>query len=95
VKEITDDIENHRYHLAGEKLYHYVWHTFADVIIEESKKKLASTDAQEQASARRILFEILETSLKMLHPFIPFVTEEIWSLMPDRKSLLIVEKWPQ
>jgi|CXWK01.1.fsa_nt_gi valyl-tRNA synthetase len=95
VKEITDDMENHRYHLAGEKLYHYVWHTFADVIIEESKKKLASTDAAEQASARRILFEILETSLKMLHPFIPFVTEEIWSLMPDRRSLLIVEKWPQ
>jgi valyl-tRNA synthetase len=96
MKEVNTEMENYRYHLAAEKLYHYMWHTFADVVIEDAKKKLASTDATERASAQRLLAEILVSSLKMLHPFIPFVTEEIWSLMPiPNKQLLIVEKWPK
>lgn len=96
VKDITSDMENFRYYLAGEKLYHYFWHTFADIIIEESKKKLESGDDAVKNSAKRLLAEILTTTLKLMHPFIPFVTEEIWSLMPiSGKRLLLVEKWPK
>lgn len=82
--EITLDIDNFRLHLAGEKLYHYIWHRFADVIIEDSKKGLIGKET---------LHTILETSLKLLHPFMPFITEEIWQSM-DKSSLLMVEKWP-
>ena len=95
-KEITADMENFRYHLAAEKLYHYFWHTFADVIVEESKQKLASKDETERRSKQRLLIEIFSTSLKLLHPFIPFVTEELWSLAPiSNRRLLLVEKWPR
>lgn len=100
-KEVTDDMENFRYHLAGEKLYHYFWHRFADVVIESAKKKIGFGVAEdavspaERASAHTLLAKILVDSLKLMHPFIPFVTEEIWSLMPiSNKRLLLVERWP-
>jgi valyl-tRNA synthetase len=75
---------------AAENLYHYFWHTFADKIIEESKTKLANPDSR--ASAQAMLTTILEACLKMLHPFMPFVTESIWQL--KHRELLMVEKWP-
>lgn len=96
IKDINTDMEKYNYYLAAEKIYHYIWHTFADKIIEESKIKLDSDDPKVKASAQRMLFEILITCLKILHPFMPFITEEIWSKLPDwkGKKLLIVEEWP-
>jgi valyl-tRNA synthetase len=99
VKNITQDMESFRFYLAAEEIYHYVWHTFADKIIEESKIKLASQDETVRTSAQRMLIEVLATSLKLLHPFMPFITEEIWSKLPINppaggKKLLIVEEWP-
>jgi len=97
LKDTTEDMEKYRYYLAAEKIYHYVWHTFADKIVEESKPKLAGEDKKIKESARRLLLEILINSLKILHPFMPFVTEEIWSKLPNwkDKQLLIVEGWPK
>lgn len=92
-KDVTKEINEFRLHLAGEKLYHYVWHEFADVIIEESKAKMLQGE-KEKLSAQYALLTILETSLKLLHPFMPYVTEEIWQLM-GKKQFLMVEKWPQ
>lgn len=93
--DITTDMDNFRFYLAGEKLYHYSWHNFADKILEESKKIIAEgTDSQKQ-SRKNMLIQILSELLICLHPFIPFVTEEIWSDMPiDGKKMLIVETWP-
>ena len=82
-KDVTDDMENFRFYLAAEKLYAYVWHRLADEIIEESKGK---------PEYGATLHYILENSIKALHPFMPFVTEEIWSVL-GKKNLLIVEKW--
>jgi len=93
-KEVTTDIENFRLHLAGEKLYHYFWHTFADKIIEESKSKLSSTNKEEKLSIQWTLQNILRTSLKMLHPFMPFLTEEIWTEFREDDKLLMIETWP-
>lgn len=93
-KEITDDMENYRFYLAAEKLYHYVWHRLADQIIEESKKK---------PSLLPTTYYLLQNCLKLLHPFMPFITEEIWSELkkPDRTTvrsgggnLLMIEPWP-
>lgn len=96
IKDVTQDMENFKFYLAAEKIYHYVWHTFADKILEESKANLASEDTTVKASAQQMLLEILTACLKLLHPFMPFVTEEIWSKLPswEGKKLLIVEEWP-
>jgi valyl-tRNA synthetase len=83
--EVTEDIEHYRVYLAAEKLYHYLWGRFAAEILEESKGK---------PECGATLYYILENSLKLLHPFMPFVTEEIWGSMPGNKELLMIEEWP-
>ena len=92
-REVTEDMEQFRFYLAAEKLYHYVWHEFADKIIEEKKNNLNGDDTPAKKSAERLLQHILKNSLVMLHPFIPFVTEEIWSHL-KKKEMLMVERWP-
>ena len=97
VKDLTVDMDNYRFYMAAEKLYHYVWHTFADKIIEESKENLKSQDLEKIASTQYMLRHILETSLALLHPFMPFITEEIWGVIPnfEEKKLLMVTDWPK
>jgi valyl-tRNA synthetase len=97
VSDVTLDMDNYRFYMAAEKLYHYVWHTFADKIIEESKADLASGDSEKIASVQYTLRYILETCIKLLHPFMPFVTEEIWSKIEvaGDKKLLMVTEWPK
>ncbi len=89
---VTKHLEKFEFHLAGEVLYHYFWHTFADKIIEQSKKRLASENAAEAAVAYAVLEEILLESLKMLHPFMPYVTEEIYQKFRPNE-LLMVQEW--
>lgn len=91
--EVTKHLDKYEFHLAGEKLYHYFWHEFADKIVESSKPRLAAENTKDAAAAYAKLEAILKESLIMLHPFIPFVTEEIWQKMGN-KNLLMVEKWP-
>ncbi len=95
--EVTGDMDAYRFHLASEKLYHYVWHRFADVVIEESKGVLAGENEAEKQSRQQTLLAILRRSLIMLHPFVPFITEEIWAHVPQEKSsekrLLMIETW--
>lgn len=97
-KEVTKQLENYRFDLAADIIYHYVWHTFADVIIENTKEAINGNDEEKKKSAQHTLYKILTDSLKMLHPFMPFITEEIWSHMPEGKNkkqeLLMIEEWP-
>lgn len=96
IKDITKDMEEFRFYMASEKIYHYIWHTFADKIIEESKPILSGSDESQKISRQTLLLEVLEKSNKVLHPFMPFVTEEIWGILPgENKKLLMVEKWPE
>jgi len=96
VQEVTQDIENYRLYLAAEKLYHYFWHSFADVTIEREKPVLRGTDEKAKKSAHYTLHTALVTCLKLMHPFAPFVTEEVYQhlSLPDKKSTLMVEQWP-
>ncbi|MDQ5883366.1 MAG: valyl-tRNA synthetase [Patescibacteria group bacterium] len=89
-KEITKEMEEYKLYLVGEKLYHFFWHRFADVMIEECKKDLSD-------SAKYTLVYLLKEQLKALHPFMPFITEEIWGLIHEEKpeKLLIIEAWPE
>ncbi len=97
LQDITKDMDNFRFYMAGEKIYHYFWHTFADILIERSKDKIGSGNEEEKKSSQKMLVSILEDSLKILHPFMPFVTEEIWSLLPEnsKRKLLMIETWPE
>lgn len=93
-EDITSDMENYRFHLASEKIYQYVWHRFADEIVEESKN-IFKEEEKKSIERKETLAYIWKNCLKILHPFIPFVTEEIWSTMPLKdKKLLMVESWP-
>ncbi len=94
VLDITKDIEEYRLYMASEKIYHYVWHKLADVILEDSKIILAGDDANAKSHRQQTLQTVLKTCLKILHPFMPFVTEEIWSMLPGVNQLLIIEQWP-
>jgi len=95
-KDVTSDLEQYRLYLAGEKLYHYFWHTYADIIIEGAKERLRNGNNTEKKSAEWTLVHILVSSLKLLHPFMPFVTESIWKDFPIKhKKILMVEKWPK
>jgi len=94
--EIKKEMDEYRFSIVAEKLYHYFWHTFADVIIEKSKTKILKNESKESVlSAKTLLYMHLETLLRAMHPFIPFVTEEIWSLMQKRSEddLIMVAKW--
>lgn len=97
VTEVSTEIEKFNLYLAGEKAYHYIWHELADVILEESKIILASDEVATKHARQIVLIECLTTSLKLLHPFMPFVTETIWQNLPKEMKdaeLLMVSKWP-
>jgi valyl-tRNA synthetase len=92
-KQVTKDLDNFLLHEAAQEIYQFTWHEFADKYIEVSKKQLRDETLRE--NTERILICVLEQTLKLLHPFTPFVTEEIWGRLPGRgrRSLLMVEKW--
>lgn len=94
VASATKNIEEFRLDLAMDTLYQYIWHQFADVTLEESKPLLRGEDAARAASRAQALYETLRIILQALHPFMPFVTEEIWSSLPNAEDLLMVETWP-
>jgi valyl-tRNA synthetase len=98
IKTVGLHFTSHRIDLAGEAIYQYAWHRFADEIIEESKPILQDTDPQAVLSRQYVLKEILVTILKLLHPFMPFVTEAVWQELPKSykdSELLLVAKWPK
>jgi valyl-tRNA synthetase len=95
VNDITKDMEEFRFYMASEKIYQYIWHSFADVVLEDSKKIFNQEDEQAKISRKQFLLETLIVIIKTLHPFMPFLTEELWSMIPvNNKKLLIIENWP-
>lgn len=92
IKEIGADIENYRLHLASEKIYAYFWHEFCDKHIENLKIRILNDE--EKTSAQATLLLVLRNLTIALHPFMPFVTEEIWkSLKNEKDDLLLVTNW--
>ncbi|PIP92385.1 hypothetical protein COW77_00165 [Candidatus Wolfebacteria bacterium CG18_big_fil_WC_8_21_14_2_50_39_7] len=93
IKKSTEkDLDNYRFGQALHKLYEFFWHNFCDKYIEISKKQMA--DDKLQKNTQEILIYILLSSLKLLHPFMPFITEEIYQQLPIKnKKMLMIEKW--
>ena len=91
---VSNSIDVFRLDLAADEIYHFVWDRFAAEIIEQSKP-IFKAGGDASASRSRALHEILSISLKLLHPFMPFVTESIWQQLPEKeRDVLMVAKWP-
>ena len=93
VSEITKYIENYQFNLGAERLYEFAWHEFADVYIEHVKQLIQNKDTNKQISFT-ILVSTFVIILKLLHPFMPFVTEEIFDLLTHSEKPLIIQSWP-
>jgi valyl-tRNA synthetase len=95
MEEITKEMDDYKFYIVAEKLYHYAWHELADKILEESKKIFKDGTDKEKKSRRQFLLHTLDKMLRALHPFMPYITEEIWNDMPVKeKQLLMVDGWP-
>ncbi|HRH55959.1 MAG TPA: valine--tRNA ligase [Candidatus Paceibacterota bacterium] len=94
IADVTTDLESYRAYLGAEKLYHYAWDRFASELIEESKTTFAGSDEAAKASRKALLISLLSDLLKALHPFMPFVTEEIWQSVAPDAGLLMIQRWP-
>lgn len=95
LESVTEHLEQHRYHLAAEELYHYAWHRLADEILEDSKSVFKAGNEAAIISRQQFLLQTLRQIITALHPFMPFVTEEIWSIITQGQAgLLIVAPWP-
>ncbi len=95
--DVADEIEKFSLYLAAEKAYHYVWDELAAKVLEESKPILNGEDTEAKLARQKVLLECLTGSLKILHPFMPFVTEAVWQRLPEEmkeSEFLLVAKWP-
>jgi len=86
-KDVTDALERYDFNFALNMLYEFIWHYFADVYIEQSKKR--------REEAQPYLEHILKTMLILLHPFMPFITEELYLQLPNHLESIMLEKWPK
>ncbi len=93
-KKVTQYLESFQFHRAAEGIYHYLWHTFADKIVEEAKLRLREGSEADGAAAHVMLLQIFSGCLKLLHPMMPFVTEEIFQKLPGNEGkILMIEEW--
>ena len=91
---MTDNLEHYEMGLAAAKINSFIWDVYCDWFIEIAKPRLNSGDAQQADTARRVLVYVLDKALKLLHPFMPFITEEIWQALPHQGDYLIRAQWP-
>lgn len=83
---VTDSIEKYRFSDAAQTLYEFIWHEFADKYIESTKDR--------RAEAQPVLEYVFKTSLELLHPFMPYITEELWQKLPHQGKSIMVSSWP-
>ena len=95
VKDVTENIDKYELGVAADKLYNFIWEEFCDWYIEMVKPRLYSEDNTTKDAALYTLKSVLETSLKLLHPYMPFVTEEIYCTLNEDAESLMVTKWPE
>ena len=95
IKDVTENIDKYELGVAADKLYNFIWEEFCDWYIEMVKPRLYSEDNTTKDAALYTLKSVLETSLKLLHPYMPFVTEEIYCTLNEDAESLMVTKWPE
>lgn len=92
--EITTALEKFELGIAATKIYEFTWNSYCDWYIELAKKRLYGTDENAKKTVQKILVKVLKDILRLLHPFMPFITEEIWKFMPNGNNMLVRDNWP-
>ena len=94
VKEVTDNLEHFEIGIAVQKLYDFLWDELCDWYIEIAKIRLQSSDESAAQAARQVLVWVMTGTLQLLHPFMPYITEEIWQSLPHEGESIMLSKWP-
>ena len=95
ISEVTENLEKYELGVAVQKVYDFIWDTYCDWYIELTKARLYSDNASRKQAAIQVLVYVLDQVLRLLHPFMPFITEEIWQSIPHDGDALISAKWPE
>ena len=95
IAEVTENLEKYELGVSVQKVYDFIWDTYCDWYIELTKARLYSEDADRKQTAIQVLVYVLDQVLRLLHPFMPFITEEIWQSIPHEGDALIVAQWPE
>jgi len=95
VKDVTENLDKFELGLAVAKLYDFIWDIFCDWYIELCKSRLNGDDKAAAYTARAVLVHVFKGVLKLLHPFMPFITEEIWQSLPHSEESIMIAKWPE
>ena len=94
IKEVCDNMDSFELGIAAGKIYDFIWDSYCDWYIELTKPRLNGEDAAAKESAQRVLLYVLTEILKLLHPFMPFITEEIWQALPHEGEALMIAEYP-
>ena len=95
IKDVSDHMEDGDFGLAATKIYDFAWSEFCDWYIELSKSRLLGEDGESKETVKGVLLFVLENLLKLLHPFMPFLTEQVYKYLPDSEGFLMLQKWPE
>ena len=95
IRDISDHMEDGDFGLAATKIYDFAWSEFCDWYIELSKSRLLGEDGESKETVKAVLLYVLENLLKLLHPFMPFLTEQVYKYLPETEGFLMLQKWPE
>lgn len=95
VADVTDCLEKFELGMAVQKLYDFIWDVFCDWYIEIAKIRLNGEDEAAKATVKAVLVYVMSNTLKLLHPFMPFITEEIWQTLPHEGESIMIADWPK
>lgn len=95
IPEVTENMERYELGVAAQKVYDFIWDSYCDWYIELTKTRLQGEDEDSKLRAQQVLCYVLTETLKLLHPFMPFITEEIWQALPHSGDYLMLQQWPQ
>ena len=95
VKEVCENMDSYELGVAAGKIYDFIWDSYCDWYIELTKPRLNGEDEESKLAAQKVLLYVLTEILKLAHPFMPFITEEIWQALPHEGEALMVEKYPE
>ena len=95
IPEITENMERYELGVAAQKVYDFIWDSYCDWYIELTKTRLQGDDEDSKIRAQQVLCYVLTQILKLLHPFMPFITEEIWQALPHEGDYLMLQQWPE
>ena len=95
IPEITENMERYELGVAAQKVYDFIWDSYCDWYIELTKTRLQGEDEDSKVRAQQVLCYVLTQILKLLHPFMPFITEEIWQALPHEGDYLMLQQWPE